>query len=101
MESENNLPKDDGLTLYVAPMGDEAREKAFAIVSALRKKGVTADTDHMARGIKAQFKYADKIGAKFVAVLGSDELVRGVIKLKDMASGEEKDLPINDIAEFF
>lgn len=101
LESENNLPKDDGLTLYVAPMGDEAREKAFAIVSALRKKGVTADTDHMARGIKAQFKYADKIGAKFVAVLGSDELVRGVIKLKDMASGEEKDLPINDIAEFF
>ena len=100
LESTGVIPSDDSLTLYVAPMGDDARIKAFEIVSAMRDAGISADTDYMNRGIKAQFKYADKLKAKFVGVLGSDELSRGVIKIKNMQSGEETDAPIDKIAEF-
>lgn len=100
LENGGNIPPENPLNLYVAPMGEEARIKAFEIVSALRNKGFTADTDYMNRGIKAQFKYADKIGAKFVGVIGSDEISRGVIKIKEMHSGTETDVPIDKIAEF-
>ena len=100
LENGGNIPESDALTVYVAPMGDDARVKAFEIVSALRQQGITADTDYMERGIKSQFKYADKQKAKFVGVLGSDELARGVIKIKNMQSGVETDAPIDRIAEF-
>lgn len=100
LESTGEIKNEDGLTVYVAPMGDDARIKAFELVSMLRKSGVIADTDYMNRGIKAQFKYADKLGARFVAVIGSDELSRGAVKLKNMLSGEEKEVPFKELAEF-
>ncbi len=84
------IPKTDGVKVYFAPMGSEAEEKAFELCTALRRKGITADFDHMGRGIKAQFKYADKIGAEYVAVIGSDEIANGMLKLKKMADGQEK-----------
>lgn len=100
LENGGNIPTDNALTLYVAPMGEDAKLKAFEIVSALRLSGITAETDYMNRGIKAQFKYADKIGAKFVGVIGSDEISRGVIKIKNMQSGVETDAPLNNVAEY-
>ena len=100
LESAGVIPADDALTLFVAPMGEDARVKAFEIVSEMRNKGISAETDYMERGIKAQFKYADKLKAKFVGVIGSDELSRGVIKIKNMQSGEETDVPTEKIAEF-
>lgn len=100
LESAGAIPDDDALSLYVAPMGDDARDKAFQIVSEMRDKGISAETDYMGRGIKAQFKYADKLKAKFVGIVGSDELSRGVIKIKNMQSGEEVYAPIDKIAEF-
>ncbi len=100
LDNAGSIPSDNPLTLYVAPMGDDAKIKAFEIVSELRLKGITAETDYMNRGIKAQFKYADKIGAKFVGVIGSDEISRGVIKIKNMQSGVETDAPIDSVAEY-
>lgn len=75
---------------YIAPMGEEESKKAFEIVCKLRAKGITADFDHMGRSIKAQFKYADKIGAKKVAVIGSNELINNSVKVKDMTTGQEQ-----------
>ena len=100
LDSVGEIPAEEGLKLYVAPMGEDARAKAFEIVSRLRSAGITAETDYMERGIKAQFKYADKLKAKFVGVLGTDELSRGVIKIKNMQSGVETDVLIDEIAEF-
>ena len=91
------IPKPAALKIYVAPIGDDAREKAFEIVSALRSAGVIAETDYMDRGVKAQFKYADKIGAEYVGVIGSDELSRGVMKVKRMADGKEADVVYADL----
>ncbi len=101
LESAGDIPNDNNLTVYIAPMGDDARLKAFELVTALRGAGISAETDYMNRGIKSQFKYADKLGAKFVGVLGSDEIAGGVIKIKNMQSGEEQNVPFGSVTEFF
>ena len=75
-------------------------EKAFELATTLRAKGIVCDFDHMGRGIKSQFKYADKIGAEYVGVIGSDELSNGVIKLKKMADGTESTVEFSSLAEF-
>ena len=80
-------------------MGEKESEKAFEICAMLRSKGISSDFDHMGRGIKAQFKYADKIGAKYVAVIGSNELENGVVKLKNMTDGSEEEVEFNALAE--
>ena len=86
--------------IYFAPMGKAEAEKAFELVSILRANGIACDTDHMGRGIKAQFKYADKIGAEFVAVIGSDELNNGVVKIKKMADGSESTVEFALVKDF-
>ncbi|MBP5466982.1 MAG: histidine--tRNA ligase, partial [Clostridia bacterium] len=101
LESAGAIPESERLTVYVAPMGEDAYLKAFGIVSELRESGISADTDYVGRGIKAQFKYADKLKAKYVGVIGSDELARGVIKVKDMESGVDTEVKIGGVAEFF
>ena len=91
------IPNQNGVEYYFAPMGEKESEKAFELVYKLRNKGVIADFDHMNRGIKAQFKYADKIGAKKVVIIGSDELANGFVKVKEMATGKEEILTFDEI----
>ncbi len=88
-------------TLYLASMGDKEREVAFAIANNLRINGIKTEIDHMERGIKAQFKYADKIGAKYVAVIGSSELEQNAVKVKYMADGTEEIVALDKILEYF
>lgn len=86
--------------VYFAPMGENESVKVFELVTKLRAQGVICDFDHMGRGIKAQFKYADKIGAEFVAVVGSNELNEGVVKVKKMSDGSETAVAFDNLAEF-
>ncbi|HOB65057.1 MAG TPA: His/Gly/Thr/Pro-type tRNA ligase C-terminal domain-containing protein, partial [Clostridia bacterium] len=57
------------------------------------------ETDITGRSLKAQMKYADKTGARYVAVLGENERLSGVIKLKDMANGTEEEINISELTE--
>ena len=86
--------------VYVAGMDDATRAKAFAIVNDLRARGVSAECDLMSRSVKAQFKYADKLGAKYVAVIGGSELERGTVNLKKMADGTVSEVAFADIYGF-
>ena len=96
-----NIPNENKVEYYVAPMGEAEAEKAFELVYAMRKSGISADFDHMGRGIKAQFKYADKIGAQKVIVIGSNELASGKVKVKNMADGSEEEADINRMLNGF
>ena len=87
--------------VYIAGMGEEEKELAFELAMKLRSKGIVAEIDHMGRGIKAQFKYADKIGAEYVAVIGSEEMANGVIKVKKMSDGSEETVKIAEFTEIF
>ena len=102
MEAENVvIPMHENVKLYIASMGDEAYKKAFEIASELRDKGVKAEIDHAGRGIKAQFKYADKIHAENVVTLGDNELLTGVAQIKNMADGKLTEIKISDISSYF
>ena len=90
----------DGVSVYIATLGENAKKQGFKIANRLRNAGVSTDIDHMGRGVKAQFKYADKIGAKFVGVIGDNELDKGVVKMKEMATGLETEVNIDDIENF-
>ncbi len=96
-----NIPQGENCKVFIAAMGEEAYKKAFEIVSELRQKGVYADLDHMERGIKAQFKYSDKINAEYVAVIGDNELAEGYLNLKKMQDGSVEKLPVNGLIDRF
>ena len=90
MESQNcDFMEAKTCDLYIASMGEDASERAMAMTMELRDEGFFVEYDLVGRGIKPQMKYADKIGSKFVLVLGDNELETGEAKLKNMASGEQ------------
>lgn len=89
MEKQNvPFPEEQPLDLYIAPMGDDAAAYAVSLCDKVRKEGFSAITDFNARGLKAQMKYANKIGAKFTLVLGDNELQSKSAQLKNMQNGE-------------
>ncbi|MBR6242430.1 MAG: histidine--tRNA ligase, partial [Ruminococcus sp.] len=81
--------------IYFATMGDAALEKAMELSDQLREYGFYAEFDLMGRGLKAQMKYANKIGALFSAVIGDNELDSGKIKIKDMAEGKDIEIALD------
>lgn len=82
--------------IYIAPMGAKGEAKAVELVGKLREEGFFAEYDLVGRGLKAQMKYADKIGADFVIVLGDNEIDSGIAKLKNMKTGEQLDITLDD-----
>ncbi len=98
MESEHiEIPQPSVTDVFVCTQGNMARVAAMKIIDELRDRGCKADMDHCARSMKAQFKYADKIGAKTVIVIGDAELESGCVTVKDMQEGGEKSVQIKDL----
>ena len=96
---QTELPDDVKPELYIATMGENALLKAAELSKALRTDGFAVETDICGRGLKAQMKYANKIGAKYTMVLGDDEIERDSAKIKNMSSGVETDVSLNDICQ--
>ena len=92
------IPRPAWYDVFVTYMGANGQH-AFALVQQLRKAGIKADMDHCGRSLKAQFKYANKTGAPLTAVIGDDEAANGTVKIKRMADGEEKTVPVKDAVE--
>jgi histidyl-tRNA synthetase len=97
MENQNcEFMEEPTCELYIAPMGDTAKDKAVEFALNLRQEGYLVEYDLVDRGIKAQMKYANKLNAKFVMVIGDNEIESNSAKLKNMSTGEELDIPLND-----
>ncbi len=86
-EQGAEIPEPQPCEVYIAPMGDAAKRKAFELTALLREEGFPAQCDLVGRGLKAQMKYANKIGARFTLVLGDNELNEGKADLKNMEDG--------------
>ncbi|MBE2933933.1 histidine--tRNA ligase [Anoxybacillus flavithermus] len=96
LEAEGiSLPILEGIDCYVVALGEQAKEEAVALVAALRKEGISAEKDYQDRKVKAQLKAADRLHATYVAILGEDELRKGVINVKHMATGEQQEVPLD------
>ncbi|MBQ3264201.1 MAG: histidine--tRNA ligase [Ruminococcus sp.] len=89
------IPEPDPCDIYIGSMGEDAHKKAGALVNTLRKAGLYAEYDVVGRGLKAQMKYANKLGARFSMVLGDDEIANGTAKLKHMDSGEQREISLD------
>lgn len=94
------IPKPDFIDIYIANLGDYSSEQGLIIVNNLRSHGIKADKDYMGRSLKAQMKYANKIGARFVVVLGENELETNQIKVKNMDTGTEDLIKIDELASY-
>ncbi|MBO5873293.1 MAG: histidine--tRNA ligase [Clostridia bacterium] len=100
LESQNaELPEPKKCDLYIAPMGEVAAIKASVICSSLRDEGFEALTDIVGRGLKAQMRYANKIGAAYTVVLGDSELESGLVRLKCMETGGETETELDMLSD--
>ena len=98
LENQGLLPENtSNVKLYIANIGENADMFAQKLVNELRSKGVSAEKDLMSRSLKAQMKYADKIGAEYTAVIGDDEISAGKITLKNMKTGEQQEAEISNL----
>ena len=101
MEAENCMPPaDTGTMCYLAGMDTASRKQAFLLAQNLRKEGISCETDLMDRSVKAQFKYADKTGARFVAVLGENELAEGAAEVKDLRASASERVKFGELADY-
>ncbi len=99
LEEQDLIPeKPELFNVYVVSgSSDEERIAAFKLVQELRNNGIAAEGDHNKRSFKAQFKYAGKLDVKYTVVIGSNELETGKYVLKDMSTGEQKELAPEEI----
>lgn len=97
MDSQNcDFIEPKKCSLYIAAMDETALEKAIILTKTLRDDGIWAEYDLAGRGLKAQMKYANKLGADFSMVLGSNEIESGKANLKNMETGEQTEISLGD-----
>ena len=95
METQNcDFPESSKPDLFIVSMGEKATLKAVEIAKDMRAEGFSCLYDINGRGLRAQMKYADKLGAKFTVVLGDNEVAEGIAKLKNMQTGEETEIAL-------
>ena len=95
------IPNNETPDVFIANIGEAADFYVQNLIAKLRKAGVSAERDYLHRSVKAQMKYADKIGAKYTMVLGDDEINNNLAKIKNMATGEQSEINLSEAAEFF
>ncbi|MBU0574022.1 MAG: histidine--tRNA ligase [Candidatus Margulisbacteria bacterium] len=90
--SDVQSPKSDVVDVYLIAIGEKAKNIAFDLASGIRKAGFSADMDFHGKKLKSQLKLADRIGARFVLILGEDELNKGKIVFRDMSEGKQEEI---------
>jgi histidyl-tRNA synthetase len=85
--------------LFLAAMGEEASRRAFLLMSALQRRGIHAEMEYAGKSLKAQMRRAGKLQARFVLILGEEELARQVAPLRDMDAGTQQELPLEGLAD--
>ena len=95
------LPLNKGIDCYLVSLGEEAKDYTVGLLQKLRLAGFSAERDYLDRKIKAQMKSADRLHAKYVAILGDEELNKNVINVKHMESGEQKQIDLENFIEKF
>lgn len=92
-----NLPPEKRPDVYFATLGDEAVKKGSLLCSQLRQKGLICEQELLGRSLKAQMREAGRLNARYVALIGEDEIRKGVVTLKDMDGHEQQEVPLGEI----
>ncbi len=100
LEAEGKtLQRQDPLDLYIVTLGERAEHEAFPMLQQLRHAGLRADMDFLSRKMKGQMKSADRLGAAYTIVLGDNELDEGVAQLKEMATGTQQEVQLEQLVQ--
>jgi histidyl-tRNA synthetase len=98
LEKSGKMPKDEsGPMLFFVTLDEHSLTWAFTQANKLRAQGIPVELDYLGRSIKAQMREANRQHAKYVIVVGETELQSGKVKLKDMQSGNEQEIPLDQI----
>ena len=92
--------EEDGLDVYVMPLGKEAISLASQILMMLRANGYRCDMDYLNRSMKAQFKTVDRMKAKYCVILGETEVQNEVVNIKDTAARSQETVKLEDILAY-
>ncbi len=91
------IPQPQGPDAFIAVMGESAKAFGLKLMGSLRKEGLNVEMDCMARNLKGQFKYADRLNVKNTIIIGEDELKNGVVAIRNMEESEQRLVPFADI----
>ncbi len=91
------FPEEEKPDVFIAFIGDKAKAFGLKLARDLRLEGISVRMDNLARNIKGQFKYADRLNAKYTIVIGEDELDRGIVSLKNMEKSEQKEVRFDEL----
>jgi histidyl-tRNA synthetase len=89
-QEETRFPR-----VFMAALGEKARERAFLLVQQLRERGIETEMDYEGRSLKSQMRRADKSGARYVLILGEDEMNRGEIQIRDLRQKSQQVVPLD------
>lgn len=84
---------------YIITLGDQARKEGIKLLEKLRAGGIPADTDYVSKSLKGAMRKANDLGARFVLILGDNELEKNTVMLKDMSKGEQREVKIDNLIE--
>jgi len=97
-EAAGEAPPPKALDVYVVPVSAEEHDLAVRVVRAVREAGLAADMPYADRGLKANLKAANRLGARYAAMIGAAEREAGTATLREMTSGEQEAVPLDDVA---
>ena len=93
--TEKGIPQKDSCDVLFCGLGENASRTALDLSRRMRDKGLGVIIDVMDRSLKAQMKYADRIGARYVVVIGEDELSKGTAVLRDMSNSSQQEVKLD------
>ena len=97
MEKEGQTYQPEGIAAYVVPVTDDVRVKSSEIVASLRRAGISADIDLMGRKMQKAMKYASSAGVKYTVIVGPKELEEGCVTVRDMSTGEQQTVKVDEL----
>ncbi len=100
LEAQNGEFKETNeMDIYIGSIGKEGLIKSQGIAYRMRSEGIRAEGDSVGRSVKAQMKYANKIGAKYSVILGDNEIAEDTANLKNMETGEQEQIKVSELVE--
>lgn len=97
LEAGGEAPPAPGVDVYFAVLGDETRRELFPMLSRLRARGLSCEFDFAGRGLKGMMRHASGLGARRVVIVGEREREAGIAVVRDMAGGEQHEVPLSDL----
>ncbi|RYG74963.1 histidine--tRNA ligase [Lentibacillus lipolyticus] len=101
LDAENiDIPTDNELDCFLVAVGEEANKASVKLMHDIRRNGIQIDRDYQGRKMKAQFKAADRNLAKFVLILGENEMDKQLINVKEMKTGNQEEVPLDQAVAY-